>query len=85
MRTQRHHKTMTASARAATSPARTSAPSSSPREPQISRTAADRIAQVDAAELAGDLTPAEAESRRQGYRYFGEREAAGLPPVDLTY
>jgi hypothetical protein len=51
----------------------------------ISDHAATEIALVDVAEKRGDLTASEAATYRQGYRFLGERDAAGLPPVDLTF
>lgn len=50
----------------------------------ISTRAWERICWVDEMEDQGVLTAEQAERRRQGYRYIGEREMAGLPPINVT-
>lgn len=51
----------------------------------LSSVADDRLRQLDAAVVRGDVTPEDVQDLRDGYERVRTRDQAGLPSLDLTY
>jgi hypothetical protein len=55
------------------------------QRPPISRRSERHISAARDALAAGEITRQDFDESKRAYEYFGQREAAGLPPLDLTY